>query len=87
MPTAVGEATLDSQVNGDGVAPAAAEPDETSPPSSGAAVLLVDYAGDERGMGALLALLVANDVVVTRFAEQASDLEDIFMQVTKGIVQ
>src|SRR5262249_14608012 len=86
-PAAVGEATLDSQASGDGVTPAAVEPDETSLPHSGAAVLLVDYAGDERGMGALLALLVANDVVVTRFAEQASDLEDIFMQVTKGIVQ
>jgi len=49
--------------------------------------LLVDYAGDERGMGELLALLISNSVLVTRFAEQSSDLEDIFMQVTKGIVQ
>jgi ABC-2 type transport system ATP-binding protein len=49
--------------------------------------LLVDYAGDERGMGELLTLLISNGVLVTRFAEQASDLEDIFMQVTKGIVQ
>jgi ABC-2 type transport system ATP-binding protein len=49
--------------------------------------LLVDYTGDERGMGDLLTLLISNGVVVTRFAEQASDLEDIFMQVTKGIVQ
>ena len=49
--------------------------------------LLVDYAGDERGMGDLLTLLISNGVLVTRFAEQASDLEDIFMQVTKGIVQ
>jgi ABC-2 type transport system ATP-binding protein len=49
--------------------------------------LLVDYTGDERGMGAMLTELISNGVVVTRFAEQASDLEDIFMQVTKGIVQ
>jgi ABC-2 type transport system ATP-binding protein len=49
--------------------------------------LLVDYTGDERGMGELLTLLISNGVLVTRFAEQASDLEDIFMQVTKGIVQ
>jgi ABC-2 type transport system ATP-binding protein len=49
--------------------------------------LLVDYAGDERGMGDLLTLLTSNGVLVTRFAEQSSDLEDIFMQVTKGIVQ
>ena len=52
-----------------------------------ALTLLVDYTGDERGMGDLLTLLISNGVVVTRFAEQASDLEDIFMQVTKGIVQ
>jgi ABC-2 type transport system ATP-binding protein len=54
---------------------------------SGSLTLLVDYTGHERGMGDLLALLVSNGVVITRFAEQASDLEDIFMQVTKGIVQ
>jgi ABC-2 type transport system ATP-binding protein len=49
--------------------------------------LLVDYTGDERGMGAMLSRLIAEGVVVTRFAEQSSDLEDIFMHVTKGIVQ
>jgi ABC-2 type transport system ATP-binding protein len=49
--------------------------------------LLVDYSGDERGMGDLLTLLISNGVLVTRFAEQASDLEDIFMQVTQGLVQ
>jgi ABC-2 type transport system ATP-binding protein len=51
------------------------------------ATLLIDYTGDERGMGDLLARLISGGVVVTRFAEQSSDLEDIFMQVTKGIVQ
>ena len=56
-------------------------------PSHGAYTLLLDYTGDERGLGDLLAALVGAGVVVTRFAEQASDLEDIFMQVTKGIVQ
>ncbi len=50
-------------------------------------MLLVDYSGDERGMAELLTLLVSNGVNVSRFAEQSSDLEDIFMQVTKGIVQ
>ncbi len=49
--------------------------------------LLIDYSGDERGMGDLLTLLISDGVVVSRFAEQSSDLEDIFMQVTKGIVQ
>jgi ABC-2 type transport system ATP-binding protein len=49
--------------------------------------LLVDYTGNERGMGELLARLVAQGVIITRFAEQHSDLEDIFMRVTEGIVQ
>jgi ABC-2 type transport system ATP-binding protein len=48
--------------------------------------LLVDFAGDERGMGALLAQLVSGGVAVTRFAEQAGDLEDIFMRVTTGAI-
>jgi ABC-2 type transport system ATP-binding protein len=60
---------------------------ESVPNSPQSLTLLVDYAGDERGMGELLARLISNGVLVTRFAEQASDLEDIFMQVTKGIVQ
>ena len=38
-------------------------------------------------MADLLTLLISNHVVVSRFAEQSSDLEDIFMHVTKGIVQ
>jgi ABC-2 type transport system ATP-binding protein len=50
-------------------------------------MLLVDYSGDERGMADMLTLLVSNGVNISRFAEQSSDLEDIFMQVTKGIVQ
>jgi ABC-2 type transport system ATP-binding protein len=49
--------------------------------------LLVDYTGDERGMGELLTRLVAQGIIITRFAEQHSDLEDIFMRVTEGIVQ
>src|SRR5262245_3203839 len=49
--------------------------------------LLVDFIGDERAMGDLLAQLIAGGAIVTRFAEKSSDLEDIFMQVTKGIVQ
>jgi ABC-2 type transport system ATP-binding protein len=52
-----------------------------------AELLLIDYTGDERGMGDLLAQLIGAGVLVTRFAEKSSDLEDIFMQVTEGIVQ
>src|SRR5262245_21596702 len=69
--------------------PGAAIPVSTdgAPHSAQPTTLLVDYTGDERGMGDLLTLLVSHGVVVSRFVEQASDLEDIFMQVTKGIVQ
>ena len=49
--------------------------------------LLVDHTGDERAQGELLARLVGAGIVVTRFTEQQSDLEDIFMQVTRGLVQ
>ncbi len=52
-----------------------------------ASTLLVDFAGDESGMGDLLARLVGAGIAVTRFAEQRNDLEDIFMQVTRGLVQ
>ena len=52
-----------------------------------ASTLLVDFAGDERSMGDLLGRLVGAGIVVTRFAEQRNDLEDIFMRVTKGLVQ
>jgi ABC-2 type transport system ATP-binding protein len=64
----------------------AAAPSETAEDEE-PQTLLIDYSGDERGMGDLLTLLISHGVVVSRFAEQSSDLEDIFMQVTKGIVQ
>ncbi|NOK60617.1 MAG: hypothetical protein GFH27_549297n216 [Chloroflexi bacterium AL-W] len=49
--------------------------------------LLIDYTGDERGASELLAQLITAGVVVVRFSERHSDLEDIFMQVTQGLVQ
>lgn len=55
-------------------------------PAAQIETLLVDYTGDERGMGILLGQLVAAGVIVTRFTEQAGNLEDIFMQVTKGVI-
>jgi len=67
----------------DAAAPASSDTAAPEEPQT----LLIDYGGDERGMGDLLTLLISNGVVVSRFAEQSSDLEDIFMQVTKGIVQ
>jgi ABC-2 type transport system ATP-binding protein len=50
-------------------------------------VLLVDYIGDEAGLGSLLQHLIVAGVPVVHFAAQASDLEDIFMRVTQGVTQ
>ncbi len=55
--------------------------DETGPHT-----LLADFAGDEHALGDLLALLIAEGVRISHFAEQSGDLEDIFLHVTKGIV-
>jgi len=83
--------TLDTAANGDLAGEATATSTTPgpahAPEAPDAQLLLVDFTGDERDMGDLLAQLIAAGVVVTRFAEKSSDLEDIFMQVTKGIVQ
>jgi ABC-2 type transport system ATP-binding protein len=87
------ELSNDQQLDGDAAiadqasAPSAAPLVAAAPESLESLLLLVEYSGDERGMADLLASLIADGVMVTRFAEQSSDLEDIFMQVTKGIVQ
>ena len=57
------------------------------PAASSAASLILDFVGDERGLSMLLRALASADVPVIHFAEQASDLEDIFMQVTHGVTQ
>ncbi len=61
-------------------------PPGTHPAATQSGLLLVDYNGDEHGMGELLSALVRAGVVVTRFTEQASNLEDIFMRVTEGVL-
>lgn len=53
----------------------------------GGATLMLDYAGDERGLSEIVKALAHADIGVTHFAEQSSDLEDIFMQVTRGVTQ
>jgi ABC-2 type transport system ATP-binding protein len=66
-----------------------AQADDQQPqvaPDEQHAVLLVDYAGDERSMANLLAQLVHAGLPITRFAEQTGNLEEIFMRVTKGII-
>lgn len=49
--------------------------------------LEMPFAGDEREMSRILSLLVQHGIPVVSFATSNSNLEDIFMQVTKGVVQ
>ena len=49
-------------------------------------LLLVAYVGEPNQEWEVLRALVRNDIKVLSFATQATDLEDIFMRVTKGIV-
>jgi ABC-2 type transport system ATP-binding protein len=55
---------------------------ETLPP-----MLQIDYEGDEHGVRDLLARLVSGGAEVIHFAGQASDLEDVFIQVTDRALQ
>jgi ABC-2 type transport system ATP-binding protein len=49
-------------------------------------MLQVDYVGEPNGEWQILNSLVNNGIRVLAFGTQATDLEDIFMRVTKGIV-
>jgi ABC-2 type transport system ATP-binding protein len=82
------EALLRSRPDVLGVRRAEEPPGQGDAPAEDApATLLVDFTGDEASMAELLAALIGAGVGVVRFAEQHSDLEDIFMQVTEGLVQ
>ena len=48
--------------------------------------ILVQYTGDRSEMSEILRRLVASGVSVVSFSEEETDLEDIFMRLTKGIV-
>jgi ABC-2 type transport system ATP-binding protein len=54
-------------------------------PNTGA-VLLINYEGEPAGLSGLLNALVGAQFPVTHFAERHSDLEEVFLQVTKGAV-
>ncbi len=56
----------------------------TTGEGAGIATLTFDHTGDDAALADLLAALVGAGVRVARFAELSSDLEDIFMQVTRG---
>lgn len=49
-------------------------------------LLQAQFAGTLEDQCSVLKALITSDVKVLSFAEQATDLEDIFMKVTKGIV-
>ena len=49
-------------------------------------VLEVDFTGGDEAVSALLGYLVSRDIPVLHFTESLHDVEDVFMQVTKGIV-
>jgi ABC-2 type transport system ATP-binding protein len=46
----------------------------------------VDYSGTLDDQSEVLLALIQNGVRVQTFAEQDTDLEDIFLRVTKGLV-
>ena len=49
--------------------------------------LHVEFTGDLEAQAALNKMLIDNGLRVLAFSEQETDLEDIFMKVTKGLVQ
>lgn len=53
----------------------------------GPGLLRARVQGDERLQGAMLSTLVRNDIPVYAFHEEVSDLEDIFLRTTRGLVQ
>ena len=46
----------------------------------------IEFAGEDQDLGRLLRDLVARGLPVYGFAEEAGDLEDVFMRVTRGMV-
>ena len=58
-----------------------------STPTPGAPLVLdIDFTGDDASVSGLLQALVGQGVPVLHFSESVHDLEDVFMQATKGIV-
>ena len=53
----------------------------------GPGMLRAHVLGDEQLLGAMLVTLVRNEVPVYSFHEEVSDLEDIFLRTTRGLLQ
>ncbi len=70
-----------------GVASAVIDDDEEALPlGPDGGTLLVNFTGDNQQLSALLAQLIASSIPIIHFAERRSDLEEVFLQVTKGAV-
>jgi len=48
--------------------------------------LRIDFLGDDAALGELLAGMVMAGIRPITFSEKSGDLEDVFLQVTKGII-
>lgn len=51
-----------------------------------AGAIRFDFAGDDESLSQLLANLIGAGIPLVEFTEQTGDLEDVFLQATKGIV-
>lgn len=49
-------------------------------------VVRFDFLGDDQQLSELLQKLIANGIQVISFSEEVGDLEDVFMLVTKGLI-
>ena len=45
-----------------------------------------DFVGDDAGLSQILSGMISQGIAVTSFHEEVGDLEDVFLQVTQGIV-
>ncbi len=45
-----------------------------------------DFVGDDEGLSQILSGMISQGIAVTSFHEEVGDLEDVFLQVTQGIV-
>jgi len=56
------------------------------PDENGKKRLRVDFIGEDSIMTEMMSALTGLGVPIVNFSEQAHDLEDVFMKVTKGLV-
>ena len=69
-------------MHAEGVMDITAAPEVDLPPD----MLRFDFAGSDQQLSALLATLIQKGIPIISFSEETGDLEDVFMQVTRGIV-